>query len=107
MAVPVLTAAATPLASTLAAKGVSSLAGGVKAATQKVQTVAEDFEATLTSELLKQMRHTLEPGGLFAQDGADVYGGLFDFFMGKHLAQSGGLGLSAFVQRQLQADPPR
>jgi flagellar protein FlgJ len=106
MSLPIVTAA-TPLAATLAGQGISGLAAGVKSTTDKVKAAGEDFEAMLTSELLKDMRQSLEPGVLFGRDGGDAFGGLFDFFMGKHLAQAGGLGLSAYVQRQLQAGPPK
>ena len=36
------------------------------------------------SIVLKEMRQTLGPGSLFGSDAADINGGLFDMFMGKH-----------------------
>ena len=42
---------------------------------------ARGLEATFLSILLKEMRQTLEPGGLFANDSGDVLGGMFDQFM--------------------------
>ena len=53
--------------------------------------------------LLKEMRQTLEQdGGLFPGDTGDVQGGLFDLYLGKHLADSGGFGLAAVLERQLR-----
>lgn len=54
--------------------------------------------------LLKEMRQTLEPDGMFPGDTGDVQGGLFDMFMSRHLADSGGVGLADAIVRQLR--PP-
>jgi peptidoglycan hydrolase FlgJ len=67
---------------------------------------AKDFEAAFLSLLLKGMRQTLEPDSLFPGDNSDVQGGLFDDFMGKHLANAGGVGLAATIQRQMQQESP-
>jgi peptidoglycan hydrolase FlgJ len=65
--------------------------------------VARDLEANFLSMLLKEMRQTLEPdGGLFPGDTGDVQGGLFDLFMGQHLAAAGGFGLAAALDRHLR-----
>jgi Rod binding domain-containing protein len=64
-------------------------------------TVAEGFESLFASLLVKQMRQTLEPDTMFGKDNGDVLGGLFDHFMGQHLAQSGGLGIGAFVTKHM------
>src|SRR5205809_4975216 len=63
--------------------------------------VAEGFESMFASLLLKQMRQTLEPDTMFGQDNGDVLGGIFDLYLGQHLAQSGALGTGAMVRRQL------
>jgi flagellar protein FlgJ len=63
---------------------------------------ARDFEGVFLSLLLKEMRSTLEQGGLFGGDNSDVQGGLFDYFMGQSLAESGGVGLARFLQTQMQ-----
>ena len=68
---------------------------------RSVDDVARDFEGMFMSIMLKQMRGTLEPGNFFGSDSADVYGGLFDLYMGQHLAQAGGLGLGAMLKQQL------
>ncbi len=65
--------------------------------------VARDLEATFLTMLLKEMRQTLEPdGGLFPGDSGDVQGGLFDLYLGQHMAASGGFGLAAALERQLR-----
>ncbi len=64
-------------------------------------SVASGFESLFLSQLMKEMRQTLEPNGLFGQDEGDVYGGMFDLYMGQHLASAGGFGLAALVKQQL------
>lgn len=65
--------------------------------------VANGFESMFLSMLLKEMRQTLEPDTMFPQDSGDVLGGLFDLFLGQHLAQAGALGIGAMVKKQLAA----
>lgn len=94
---PLASAAAAPLAG-------AGLSAAGKAVAQ-AKDVAKDFEAMLLSELLKQSRKTLgKDGGFFGEDKADTHGALFDFFLGKHLADSGGIGVAASVQRQIPAN---
>ena len=66
-----------------------------------VEDVAQGFESMFASLLIKQMRQTLEPDTMFGQDQGDVLGGMFDFFLGQHLAQTGALGIGAMVRRQM------
>ena len=49
------------------------------------------------SQLLKEMRKTLDPETMFGGDSGDVYGGLFDMFLGQQMADSGGLGLAKML----------
>jgi flagellar protein FlgJ len=78
------------------------------AADAKLKDMAKEMEATFLSMLLKEMRQTLEPeGGLFPGDSSDVQGGLFDLYMSKHLADSGGVGLATALVRQMQATAPK
>jgi Rod binding domain-containing protein len=65
--------------------------------------VAVGFEELFLTQLVKQMRQTLEPGALFPQDDSDILGGLFDMTMGQHLARAGALGIGALLQQQLMA----
>ncbi|MEZ6126765.1 MAG: rod-binding protein [Planctomycetaceae bacterium] len=60
--------------------------------------VAQEFESLILSQILKQMRQpTEEGGGMFPGDNSDTYGGMFDMYFGKFLAQNGGLGLADFI----------
>lgn len=70
---------------------------------RRVADTARELEATFLSLLLKEMRQTFEPdGGLFPGDTGDVQGGLFDLYLGKHLADRGGFGMAAALDRQLR-----
>ena len=68
---------------------------------QNAAKVADDFESLFASLMLKEMRKTLEPDTLFGNDSADVYGGLFDLFLGQKVAQSGGFGIARMVRDAL------
>ena len=64
---------------------------------------AHAFESMFTSLLIKHMRQPLEKEhGLFGHDPSDVMGGLFDHFMGQHIAQKGGLGIGKMIEKHLQ-----
>jgi peptidoglycan hydrolase FlgJ len=63
--------------------------------------IATGFESLFLAQLVKEMRQTLEPGTLFGNDNADIHGGLFDMYLGQHLAQAGGLGIANMVKQQL------
>ncbi len=69
---------------------------------QSIESVARGFEETFLALLTKEMRQTLEPNTLFGHDSGDAFGGMFDQFMGKHLAQAGGVGLTANLKQQLE-----
>ena len=45
------------------------------------------------SMMIKQLRETSSGEGLFPGDKSDTYGGMFDMFMGDHLAESSDTGL--------------
>ncbi len=68
--------------------------------------MAQDFESVFASLLLKEMRKTLEPGSMFGEDSGDVYGGLFDLYLGQQMSQSGGFGLAKMVREALQRAEP-
>jgi peptidoglycan hydrolase FlgJ len=67
-----------------------------------VDAVAQSFEGMFMSLLMKEMRQTLDSGSFFGGDSADVYGGMFDMYLGQHLAQAGGIGLAKVLKSQLQ-----
>src|SRR5256885_1038600 len=64
------------------------------------------MEQMFASMLIKQMRQTLD-GGLFGDDKSDVLGGLFDHFLGQHIAQAGGLGIGDMIRHQLERQSAR
>lgn len=63
---------------------------------QAHESTATAFESMFVSLLLKEMRSTL-PNGLFGEESSDVLGGMFDQYMGQHLAQSGSLGIREMI----------
>jgi peptidoglycan hydrolase FlgJ len=72
----------------------------------KMEETAKQFEAVFLSLLLKEMRESVGPDGLFAGDAGDVQGGLFDLYLGQHLADAGGIGLAATLTRHLSPPTP-
>ena len=70
---------------------------------RSVERAATDFEAMFVSLVLKEMRQTLRPGSLFGGDIGEAYGSLFDLYLGKHLAQAGGLGVAEMVRHYLES----
>lgn len=61
---------------------------------QSGDEMATEFESLVIGQLLKTMRGTSEDGGMFPGDKSDTYGGMFDMYFGKFLAENGGLGLA-------------
>jgi flagellar protein FlgJ len=83
----------------------ATVKGGTAARTKEMAT---ELEATFLAMLLKEMRQTLEPdGGLFPGDTGDVQGGLFDLYLSRHLALSGGVGMATALLAQMQATAPK
>jgi len=69
---------------------------------QVATNVAQDFESVFASMMLKEMRQTLEPGTMFGSDSGDVYGGLFDRFLGEQMTKGTGLGMAGMVQKSIE-----
>ena len=63
--------------------------------------VAQEFESLFVSMLLKNMRTSMSEEGLFGSDSSDTYGGIFDLFMSRHLAQGSPLGVGEMVKSYL------
>jgi len=61
------------------------------------EAIAQQFEGLFMSMLVKEMRQSPLGEGLFPGDGSDTYGGIFDTFMGQHLAENGGIGMAASI----------
>ena len=86
-----------------AAQQLQSLGAELKnAASRQSKEAAVKFESLFVSQLLKSMRDTIGGDGLFGGDASDTYGGLFDLFMGQHLAESGGFGIGDLVTDYLE-----
>ena len=77
-------------------------AGGTQkqSSSQEIESVGTEFESVFLSMMLKEMRNSLEGGGFFGEDGSDTYGGMFDLFIGKHLAQAKPLGIADMLLEQ-------
>ncbi|APZ90933.1 rod-binding protein [Fuerstiella marisgermanici] len=66
-------------------------------ADDKAAKVAKEFEALFVSMMLKSMRQSMSED-MFAGDKSDTFGGMFDSFMGEHIAESGGIGMAKMIQ---------
>lgn len=70
---------------------------------KKPEAVAQQFEGLFLSMLVKEMRQSQFGGeGLFPGDGSDTYGGIFDTFMGEHLASNGGIGMAESIAASIR-----
>jgi Rod binding domain-containing protein len=78
-----------------------ALAARLEFAGETDSSVADEFEGMFMSLVVKEMRKTATEGGLFGGDASDAYGGMFDLFMGQHLARSGGIGIRRIINTYL------
>ncbi len=78
--------------------------GSLSPGKAKNVNVATDFESLFTSQMLKEMRKSLDPETMFGSDPGDVYGGMFDQFVGQQIAQSGGIGIAKMVRETLKRE---
>lgn len=65
---------------------------------EKVRKVIEEFEGVFMSMMIKQLRETNNGEGFFPGDHSDTYGGMFDMFMGQHLARGSQTGLESLFE---------
>lgn len=65
----------------------------------EMESVGKDFEGVFLSMMIKEMRNTLD-GGFFGEEASDTYGGMFDMFIGQHLADSKPLGVADMLLEQ-------
>lgn len=63
--------------------------------------VAAEVEGLFVALLIKQMRQTMSGEGFIPGDDSDIVGGLFDQYLGEHIAAAGGLGLARSLTQQL------
>ena len=64
-----------------------------------MESVGKDFESVFLSMMIKEMRNSLD-GGFFGEESSDTYGGMFDLFIGQHLADSKPLGIADMLLDQ-------
>ena len=83
-------ATASNLAETAVSKGPGS---GNSVKSDRAQEAIEKFEGLFMSMMIKQLRETSSGEGLFPGDASDTYGGMFDMFLGDHLASAGSIGI--------------
>ena len=69
---------------------------------KQVESVGTEFEGVFLSMMLKEMRKSLDEGGFFTGESSDTYGGMFDLFIGQHLAESQPLGIGKMLVEQYQ-----
>ena len=73
---------------------------GADAGLEEIKSVGTEFEGVFLSMMLKEMRNSLDEGGFFGGEGSDTYGGMFDMFIGQHLAQATPLGIGEMLIQQ-------
>lgn len=93
----------TPQVSLIEAKGTPNLENPTR---EKLEAVGTDFESVFMSMMIKEMRNSLD-GGFFGEESSDTYGGMFDLFIGKHLAESRPLGIANMMLEQYQKTQQR
>jgi Rod binding domain-containing protein len=68
----------------------------------QIESVATQFESVFMSLLAKELRESTE-GGLFPGESSDTLGGMFDLYMGQHMAEGGGIGIKQMLVSRYQA----
>ena len=76
----------------------SGAGDGAKSAEQ-MKELGTQFESVFVSMLLKEMRQSLDEG-FFGGEASDSFGGMFDMFIGQHLAKSSPIGIGDMMVQQ-------
>ena len=78
-----------------------------EASEKQAEQVGMEFESVFVSLMLKEMRNTLDSGegGLFGSEQSDTFGGMFDQFMGQHLAEASPFGIADAIKSYLKNVP--
>lgn len=81
-----------------------TFAGQAARSPESVRQAAQSFEALFSSLLIRQLRESSQElgEGLFIGDHADIFGGLFDYYLGQFLAQRQQLGIGRMIQQQYE-----
>ena len=98
----------TSIPNVLAANSIDVVGAGLgaNAGRQQVEAVGVEFESVFLSMMIKEMRNSLQDGGFFGEESSDTFGGLFDLFIGKHLAEAQPLGISEMLVQQYNRQRP-
>lgn len=108
MSISLNPAATVPTALSIAETTVTQTAATEESSkSDRAQDTIEKFEGLFMSMMIKQLRESSSGEGLFPGDASDTYGGMFDMFLGDHLASAGSIGLgqlfkSSSANRQLE-----
>ncbi|MCR9200966.1 MAG: rod-binding protein [Planctomycetaceae bacterium] len=110
VSVPAIPSVATSLPSAATTSGTSGRSVSADSAAaqgaEQEEKLLKQFESVMLSMVLKQMRQTgTGEEGLFPGDSSDTLGGMFDMYLGEHLAESGGFGLMDAFQGRLLSGP--
>lgn len=65
----------------------------------------QEFEAYILRMLLREMRKSVQSGGLFRDRSMEGYRALLDDALARRAAEGGGFGLAAQMLRQLERSP--
>ena len=68
---------------------------------KNMEEMGSEFESVFLSMMIKEMRQTLETG-FFGEEGSDSFGGMFDLFIGKHMAETSPLGVGDLMLQQYE-----
>ena len=78
---------------------IAAAATNTDSSLEQMKELGTEFESVFLSMLLKEMRNSLEDG-FFSGEGSDSFGGMFDLFIGQHLAKSNPIGVSDLLVQQ-------
>lgn len=89
----------TPMSGITAPSGITTPLPTEGTSRNQIEQLGVEFEGVFMSMMLKEMRNSLDEG-FFGGESSDSYGGMFDLFIGKHLAQSKPIGISDLLLQQ-------
>lgn len=106
LAGPAATVSAAPVSAVTGSLNFAELLPADTAAAHSATSAAADaappqvreMEALFISLMLKNLRQSESGEGLFPGDRSDTFGGMFDTYMGQHLADGGGIGLTTLFR---------
>lgn len=77
----------------------TAMTPGAEPSAEQMKQLGTEFESVFLSMLLKEMRNSLDEG-FFGSEGSDSFGGMFDLFIGQHLAKSNAIGIGDLLAQQ-------